>query len=678
MAMPTGTQDGPTTEIGATNLGMLPWGAFGSDINEKTPEWQWPISVQTVLVMDNDSQIQGLYYGATLPIRQYQWYIDPNGAPNAMVKKLQEDLNLPLKDELGEDAERSMGRAKRRFIFDRHLRLALRALAFGHAYFEQVGEIDEETFWRLRKLAERPQDTINEINVAPDGGLRWIRQALGVNVPPIPTDRLVAYVWEQEGSNWVGRSLYRALYKPWLIKDRVIRVGAINIQRAGGGFPVVTAPPDASPADEAKMLKIATNAKAGESSGAVIPFGSDFSLEGVRGIQPDAAGYVRLMNEEMARSWLMMFMQLGQTETGSRALGGEFIDYFDLAQQAIAKWFQGIFNEHVIEDWVDWNYGEDVSPVPRLAFEPGSSDEAVAPLKDAVDQGAVQVPETVANDIEASPGRSSLSRQRRTAAGEVAGISGLDLPPRPLRRQPYEHEVRAAVNYAEMDSAYDMARDRLVTDISILQRYQIEQLHDAIVDADGDLKKLAKLAADPISADVIQAELDKMATVGLNLAMDEASRQGVKLSRPGLSDVKSSLAKRAEAVDQLLASSLSETAGRKALQLTSETANPVDVARAVADHLSGLSNTYLGDQLGGALQAAMNAGRKVVINRGDPQYVYSSELLDSATCERCVSIDGTQYLSIEAAEGDYPTGGYADCLGGPRCRGTLVAVYEEV
>ena len=43
-----------------------------------------------------------------------------------------------------------------------------------------------------------------------------------------------------------------------------------------------------------------------------------------------------------------MFLQLGQTKTGSRALGGEFSDMIAVALEAVASWFQSVFNKHVI------------------------------------------------------------------------------------------------------------------------------------------------------------------------------------------------------------------------------------------------------------------------------------------------------------------------------------------
>lgn len=54
---------------------------------------------------------------------------------------------------------------------------------------------------------------------------------------------------------------------------------------------------------------------------------------------------------------------------------------------------------------------------------------------------------------------------------------------------------------------------------------------------------------------------------------------------------------------------------------------------------------------------------------------YASELLDKNTCQPCSAVDGTAYATLAEAKMDYPYGGYRDCLGGDRCRGTIVAVW---
>jgi hypothetical protein len=52
---------------------------------------------------------------------------------------------------------------------------------------------------------------------------------------------LVAYVNDQEGDNWIGRSYLRPLFKHFVRKDRLLRVDAINAERNGPGVPLAYA-----------------------------------------------------------------------------------------------------------------------------------------------------------------------------------------------------------------------------------------------------------------------------------------------------------------------------------------------------------------------------------------------------------------------------------------------------
>lgn len=80
-----------------------------------------------------------------------------------------------------------------------------------------------------------------------------------------------------------------------------------------------------------------------------------------------------------------------------------------------------------------------------------------------------------------------------------------------------------------------------------------------------------------------------------------------------------------------------------------------------------------------AVQQADTLGRMAAMTQVPrAQRYYASELLDKATCQPCHAIDGTQYDTIEDARVDYPAGGFKDCLGGSRCRGTVVGVWSEV
>lgn len=371
---------------------MPPWRMFIDEM-EFVPELVYPTSINTFQVMRTDTQLAALFYGTTLPIRRYRWMIDPNGASEETVVGVSEDLNLPIK---GQD-EKPRGRMKRRFVHDKHLNDALLALIYGHYGFEQVGEIVNGK-WRLRKLAVRHPRTISTINVAEDGGLVSIQQygskrSMGSSMtflqPEVPVDRLVWYPWDMEGMNWIGRSMFRDCFKNWIIKDRLLRIDAINHERAGGI--IIPVAPPGSTWDETQELAAMSQAfRIGDSAGGALPPGSD--LQFVRGTGSGVVESIKYHDQSMARRFLMMFIELGQSETGSRALGQEFIDYVALGQESVANWYCDITNEHVIEDWVDWNEGEEAEYAPRIVYEKREDDAfGVTELVQLIDSGALVV-----------------------------------------------------------------------------------------------------------------------------------------------------------------------------------------------------------------------------------------------------------------------------------------------
>lgn len=709
-----GTPSGVFGQAGGFGGPGLAWSLFMGDELEHVPELTWPDTVVTYHRMRADAQTGGLYYGSTMPIRRYRWYLKENGSRPEIVQHLADDFRLPIKGKEG----RPLGRSKNRFSWPDHLRQLMLAMVYGHMYFEQVGEIGEDGLFHLRKLAPRLPQSISDIRVARDGGLKAIVQpaiypTVGLETV-IPVDRLTAYIWEKEGGNWFGRSMFRQIYKNWLLKDRILRVGAINIERAGG-VPFVIAPEGATDPQIKDLARLAQQFRIGEQAGGAVPFGAEVQLAKAAG-GDGAVDYIRLMNEEMARGWLMMFMQLGQTETGSRALSGNFIDFFSLAQEAIADWVCDVFNQHVIEDVVDWNWGED-EPAPILAYTRNDNrrlaiDDLVRmievglivaddDLEDAIrDEYRMPVPggkiHPIPNPVSPQPtqlpGGTSPStkvsarlvqraeqrrRATRAASVEEGTVPPLLLPSRPLRRQPYDHEVRAQIDFEALEMQWITSTQSIVEEWRQIQDLQIKEVHDKIVDAQGNLSKLSKLKPDTIGAETIAGHMYTLIQQGAQSALEEAFAQDKALTMPDLDKARSRADTRADAVAEHLAKSLGEVASRRAMNRTGGTLTPVEVADEVEEHLEGLTDNWLYEQLGGAMTNAQNAGRKEVFKTGDPERIYASELLDSATCAKCVSKDGTEYEDLSDAERDYPTGGYKDCLGDVKCRGTLVAVYDE-
>lgn len=349
---------------------------------ETTPELRWPLSVAVYDKMRRqDAQVGSVLRAVTHPLRRTPWRIHPNGARDEVVQHVAEDLGLPVAGGEPLPPRRTRGR----FSWSQHLRLALLFLPMGHSFFEQVYRIDQSGRARLWKLGERPSRTIETVNVARDGGLVSLVQ-WGAR-RPIPVNRLVAYVNDREGGNWLGQSLLRTCYKNWLLKDRMLRVGAQTVERNGMGVPLYKAAEGET--DLASGRSMATAWRSGDAAGAAVPHGADLLLRGVDGDLPDAEKWVRYHDEQIARAVLAHFLNLG-TQTGSWALGSTFADFFTLALQTVAQEIADIATQHVVEDLVDLNWGED-EPAPKIGFdEIGSRHPATAEaIKALIDCGAL-------------------------------------------------------------------------------------------------------------------------------------------------------------------------------------------------------------------------------------------------------------------------------------------------
>lgn len=705
----------PTNEIGHGGTQPPPWNAWISEIDE-VPALQWPSSVATFHRMRTDTQLNALTQATTLPIRRRRWVINPNGARDEAVEMVSTDMGLPIKG-TGEDVQRR----RRRFNHDDHLRMSLLSIIYGHMFFEQDGEIDADDNWRLQKLAPRMPQSISNIEVAKDGMLEGIRQhggkleaRNGVWGKPelISVDRLVAYVWEQEGANWTGRSMYRPCYRHWVRKDRLLRIDAQRHEKYGLGVAVGTAPQGSK--NVAEYGRLAGQAKADPNGGVGLPYGATLGIQGINGTLPDIMGSIRYDDEAMARNFLGMVMQLGQTETGSRALGQTFSDLFSWGIDAIAEFYAKITSEHVIEDIIDWNFGVDEN-APTLTWEEAEHEQIpITDLVMLIDKGIIAVDEEVDSYIrdrfrlpEASepivvqppakeepvvePGEGAEGNQPPNLA-IAARIDALRNNRRrrvaaaaPVRtgpgwRDPSEVEVRASTDFAAMEAVWEASTADLVDEWLSIRAAQIAALEEAVrlAVAAGNPAAVANISAPVMGDDLIYAHMMSMMEDAIAAARVEAAAQGVSIGLIDVASMEPMVRQQAEAISIIMSRALGETATRQAMMRYGTNGMDAEsVAAAVRAHLEELSDTYLVDMLGGALTQAQNTGRYMVFDEGPVAYVYASELLDMNTCERCKNLDGKEYATVAAAKLDYPTGGYKECLGGPRCRGTLVAVYED-
>ncbi len=382
----------PVAEKGYVNPvgGIMSGWSQDGDQFETVLDLLWPRSVQTYTRMArDDSRLSSILQAISLPIRLTSWRIDPAGASDEVVRHVAEDLGLPI---MGDDDSRPMRRSKGRFSWGVHLQQALTYLQFGHSIFESVYRMEGGRA-HLMRLSPRPQSTIAWWNVARDGGLLSIEQwpaglyvtpGISVAVPgsgrsEIPSDRLVVYVRDPDPGVWHGNSILRPCYKNYVLKDELLRIEAAAARRHGIGVPAAWAPPDEShdPERVAEYQRAASAYQGGSSAGIGLPAEARFEILGPTGAPMDPRRAIEYHDHQMALVALAHFLNL-DGKGGSYALASTQRDTFIQAVGAVADHVRETAQAHVIDDIVDWNWGED-EPAPRLVFDAiGSGQDATA------------------------------------------------------------------------------------------------------------------------------------------------------------------------------------------------------------------------------------------------------------------------------------------------------------
>lgn len=358
-------------------------------VGELNWELQWPQSIRVFARMvREDTQVKSLLSAVKLPIRRTTWRVNPNGAPDDVVRLVAEDLRLPI---LGDDGQTPLTETGGHASFTSHLPWVLRQLDYGHAFFEVVyrerGGRD-----RLHKLAYRPPSTISKINVERDGGLAGIVQHAGPGDKgpvEIPVEHLVAYIHDPEDMSWRGTSVLRAAYKNWVLRDRQLRLEDRVLDRNGMGVPIYTA----GTADEREVKRgedLAKKLRSGAYAGGSVPFGAKLELKGVSGQLVSPRESIVYHDSQMARSVLAHFLNL-EGKGGSYALADVQANTFIQSLQTIAESIADTFNRFVIEPLVDTAFATEGGPYPMLTFDPIGSvnDLPLATLAVLVNAGVV-------------------------------------------------------------------------------------------------------------------------------------------------------------------------------------------------------------------------------------------------------------------------------------------------
>jgi hypothetical protein len=219
--------------------------------------------------------------------------------------------------------------------------------------------------------------------------------------------------------------------------------------------------------------------------------------------------------------------------------------------------------------------------------------------------------------------------------------------------------------------------DELMPQWEEMTAAQREQLYEQIESAikAGNIEQLSELQADNDDGSALLLSfMVVMASLAGDRMVQAARDQGKDIHK--VNPFRREMKKLSSTITRQMADQLALAAGREAVRVSGPYSTTDQVVSAVREHLEGLSDAFPREQLGGALWSAENIGRYVTLNANEPATYYeASEVRDKSRCEPCRKIDGKHFETLQEAVEAYPNGGYHNCLGGIRCRGTFDPVW---
>lgn len=434
--------------IGSPGVG-IPNAVLGiswADDWEQIPELRWPAAGRTFDAMRRDAQCAATLRAIVVPARaRAHWRFGDDGVDARVVQACVAEFGL------WPDWRARARRRREGISFARYLREALsHKLAFGHAGYELVYRLGPpgpgqeargmpRVMAHLGRLELRPARAIDDIVVARNGDLEGVKQLVGrgegplaglvetVTIPlrdPGGYRRLLLHVNEQEGAQYRGESLFRASWKHWWLRDQLLKVGAMAVDRNGLGVPVVTYDESLN-ANRHTALEIARRFRAGDEAGIALPPGYTIRLLGVEGQTRDELPLVKYHDQQIGKNALTMMLDLGH-DRGARSLGETFLELATSAENAVLQDFAEEVTEFLVREFVALNFGPD-EPYPPLVVDELTPDQVLSTrdLVDLVNAGVV-IPD---DELEAEIRRRSNLPERRPPEFELDPTPPVPQPP---------------------------------------------------------------------------------------------------------------------------------------------------------------------------------------------------------------------------------------------------------
>jgi hypothetical protein len=668
-------------EIGDTGTRILS-GYISEEYNSKL------IGTAGVAIYDemrkSDGTVRAVVQAVTLPIRAANWFVKPASEDQA-----DQDIASFVDDCLFEYSTIS---------YPDFLRQALLSLVFGVMAFEKVyttREVDGQTRIVWSKLAPRLPRSIQKWEIK-DGAFGITQTRSDGVTAEIPGDRLLLFINEIEGENWWGTSILRAAYKPWFMKSTLEKIDAIAHERQGIGVPKITLPDGATKSDVTKAEDIAKNMRANHQAYAIQPDGYSIEFMDMKASTTrDTSNSLAYHSREIMKSALAQFLELGSTNAGgtggSRALSQDHSDLFMLSLETVARWFAGVMSKDAIRELVDLNF-DNVSKYPTLDFE-GITEADVKAIADTyaslVTSGAVtpqDADEAYFRELNDFPELDESGiREKAPAPTEIdpnnpdpAQASERLLKKKPSAFSDGPFKPSRKLTFAEDKVDFDAIQEKmnaLEDQFDSATKALLHQARDAYMAAltkaahanDTQAIKDATLKVQQDYARILKQAMQNAFTYGKNNAAKE-----IGVDAPGNpADTLRQIDIQANAIADQHISKITADSKNAYVQSLSK-GDSLTAALGAADAAAADAiDTLTSDATAVLMAGYINNGRGTVFdkNADDIYALQRSELLDRATCNYCISVDG------RIVEKDDPFA--QNNIFHSNCRGIWVAILQD-
>lgn len=327
------------------------------------PELMGSQKIATYEKMRRDGSVRTSLRVVKTPLLAGEWYVEAPKDPTALELEATDFVDACLNN---------MSRTPLQVLWE-----ALLCLDFGYYAFEKVFKTalwrpprelareKEVVIWR--KWAPRhPRNTMGWVFDEHGGvqAMKHNRKPDGFDEVLLPIRRLLIFTLDEEAGNPEGFSLLRSSYAHWYYKTNLYKIDAIQKERHGIGIPDIVLPPNPTTSDKNFAREMGRNLRTNEKAMIIRPQGFEIGFAEPKGNQVDALESARHHDLMIKANVLAQFLNLGTTESGTRAVGNVQEDIFTKSIKYIGDLVTSVINKWAIPELVKYNF--DVTRFPEV------------------------------------------------------------------------------------------------------------------------------------------------------------------------------------------------------------------------------------------------------------------------------------------------------------------------